>query len=275
MSLRRDVMSGIETKSVILRVGASVLILLLLTAAGCATPVQSAASGSEAAHNEHSEHTITVQGQGEASSEPDTASFTVGYTAIAETTKEAQDTVNRNIGTVLAVMKEFGVQEEDISTQGLQITPEYEWTDDGRKLVGQRVRQTLEVKVRSIDADTDSLSAILDRLGSIQGVEVSSMRFSVEQTDALYTAARERAYGKAKQKADELAELSGMVLLHPLSMTENSRDIADEPMAEMAVRSDAAALGAPKTAVPSGKISVTVSVSIVFAAEPPAEPEAE
>jgi len=122
--------------------------------------------------------------------------------------------------------------------------------------------------VRGIDADADSLSAILDRLGSIQGVEVSSMRFSVEQTDALYTAARERAYGKAKQKADELAELSGMVLLYPLSMTESSRDIADEPMAEMAVRSDAAALGAPKTAVPSGKISVTVSVSIVFAAEP-------
>ncbi|MCF7946074.1 MAG: SIMPL domain-containing protein [Spirochaetia bacterium] len=215
--------------------------------------------------------TISVSGEGEASAEPDTASFSVGYSALADTTKEAQKMVNQQIDRILEALLGFGIKEKQIRTERLQISPEYEWTDGGRKLIGQRVRQTLGVKIDDIVLNTERLPAVMDFLGGVQGVEISSINFYVDNTEELYRTARERAFHKAEQKAGELASLSRMKLSYPISITENSRDVNNQPVMDTMLRAEAASMKAPETSVPAGEITVSVRVSAVFEMMPYSE----
>jgi uncharacterized protein YggE len=93
------------------------------------------------------QRTITVQGKAVVYAEPDRATFSISVNELSETTKEAQQLANQKVQQILRVLQSFDIEEKRVKTSSLSITPEYRWVEESQVLVGQRVRQSLNVEV--------------------------------------------------------------------------------------------------------------------------------
>ncbi len=210
------------------------------------------------------EHTIAVNGVGVVEAAPDTARLMITISELRETTSAAQSTVNKKIAEVLTVSYEAGIGEDEIHTSSISFNSEYDWTDNGRVLKGQRVRQTLSITISGIDEAKGNLASLLDGLGTISGIEISSLNFYVKDTEQLYEQARELAFTKARQKAQEYAALGDVSLGTPRSISEYSSDNAIADTYGRAMKMEAAMADYSPSQVPTGSYSVSVTVSVEF-----------
>jgi hypothetical protein len=210
--------------------------------------------------------TISVQGTGKVSVSPDIASFSITVSELGQTTAQAQQQTNAKIGTLLSFMRQAGIQEKDMKTTSLQFRPEYEWIDDKQVLVGQRVSQTLYVTVRGIDTESSPLASLLDAIGSVSDITMSSLSFSKEDPSAAYTQSRALAMEKAMQKASEYAQAAGMKLGKPLLISDQS--ISDSQISRSSTMLKASFdRESVLTEVPTGELLITSTVSVVFLLE--------
>lgn len=210
--------------------------------------------------------TVSVQGTGTVTVIPDMASFSITVSELAETTADAQQKTNEKIGTLLKMIKAAGVADSDIATASLSFSPEYQWKEDERVLVGQRVRQTLYVTIRSITSDDTLLPTLIDQIGTVSNISVSSIRFSKDDTASAYEESRALAMQKAIQKATDYAQAAHMKLGDPLTVSDYaSSDYLEAPRSAM-MKADAVMMAesyAP-TELPAGEISISSTVSVVF-----------
>lgn len=210
--------------------------------------------------------TISVQGVGKVTVAPDIASFSITVSELAETTREAQLETNRKIGELLAMIREVGVEDKDLVTTALEFFPEYRWKENEQILVGQRVRQTIHVTVRGIGSDTNLLPELIDALGSVTNISMSSINFSKEDTSSEYAESRKLAMVKAMQKASEYAVAAGMTLGEPITVSDYStsdyRGVARNTMVKAASAPMMESMAVAD--VPTGELAITSSVSVVF-----------
>jgi len=144
--------------------------------------------------------TVRVMGNAILSITPDSASMRVRVSEIDESTKEAQYLVNEKTSSIFSILKEVGVTKEDINTTGYEFSPEYEYIENKRVLVGQRVSQSIYFVLRGIDTQDTRLSIILDRLAEVSNISLGSITFSKEDMSGLYDEVRELAMKDAIQK---------------------------------------------------------------------------
>ena len=144
--------------------------ICLLMLAGCARP---GFKGS-----------ITVSGKGSVYASPDTASLSISIEESAPTTKEAQELTNRKMQEVIASLKAAGIEERAIQTSRIVFDKLQEWHEPTRKYVilGQRVRQSLVVKFENLENNPRLLASTLDVLGSIDGIQIGNLGFSIQDT---------------------------------------------------------------------------------------------
>lgn len=224
-----------------------------------------AAIGCESTSLIEKSRTISVQGVGKVSVAPDIASFSITVSELAETTREAQIETNRKIGELLSMIREVGVEEKDLVTTALEFFPEYRWKEDEQILVGQRVRQTIHVTVRGIGGESTVLPKLIDRIGAVTHISMSSIRFSKEDTSDAYAESRKLAMEKAIQKASEYAEAAGMRLGDPLTVTDYASSDYQAPRNAMVKAAGSYMMESVAVAdVPTGELDITSSVSVVF-----------
>lgn len=228
----------------------------VLAAAGCTedggtTLVSTAADSSG----------IVVVGAGEASAPPDTAFITVGVQVTQPSVEAARSEAARSAAAVIAAVKKAGVEDRDVRTTQFSISPNYVYPRDGGepKITGYTVSNTLELKVRKLDA----LSAVIDDAAEAGGdaVRVNSVRFDIDDPTKLYEAARALAMKDARAKAEQLAALGNVKLGKPISIAETQ---AERPIQDT-VRS--AALAKEATPIEAGTTAITVTVSVRWAIE--------
>ncbi len=167
--------------------------------------------------------TVSVSWEWKVMSVPDIVRIKVWISELANTTKIAQENTNKKLEEVLAILKEYNIPENDIQTNNLSIKPEYEWLREWwKKIVWQRVKQDLNIKISDINTDKTKVVNILDSLWEINWIELNSIQFDIDDKKELFTKARAQAFEKAKQKATELAELWELQLLKPITISESS-----------------------------------------------------
>lgn len=235
----------------------AVLLIAVFLFTGCMTP--------EAWRGETQTHQISVEGVGIAEASPDSFRLSVSISELAKSTVLAQSAVNEKIAAVIEAAVDNGVLKQDIHTESISMYPEYQYREDRRELVGQRVRQNLSLSLKGIDEDEQKIGRLLDALGLIDSIEISSVQFTVEDTEALYEQAREAAYRKAEAKALQFAEYGKVSLGKPISISEYSQDYAVRSTAGKAMMAEA--MDYAPSVVPSGSYSVRVSVQVQFAIE--------
>jgi len=203
-----------------------------------------------------SQQGIKVTGQGEVAGTPDTLTIDLGVSVQGKSVTDVVRSAATLAEGLISALKESGVATEDIQTANYSIYPEYDYRNDTRTLLGYRVTNTLSAKIRDIDA----AGSIIDGATAAGGdaVQVSGVRFSIEDNESMLDSARERAWEDALAKAEQLASLSGVTLGAPMSIVET---LSTPPTPVF--RSDLEATSA--TPIQPGSESVTVTLNVEFA----------
>ena len=207
---------------------------------------------------------VTVSGQGEVSAAPDRARLSMAVEETSPDLKAAQTKVNGVVRTYLAQAKALGAKDEDISTAGLSINAEYDYSNPkgGRKFLGYHVTRSIEVVVRDLDKIGDYLQRATDAgINNVSNPQLESSRADELQRQALAKAALD-AQAKARVLADTLGVKLGAV--HTISASaEASPPPGPQPrMMMMAKAADAG--GNDQMGFAAGEIRFTTSLVAEF-----------
>lgn len=202
---------------------------------------------------------IWVSGQGRMSVAPDVSLIYLGVEVEAATVEEAQAEAAEAMTDVINSLTQNGVDEADIQTQNYSIYTVYDWNDDGRKLVGYRVTNTVEAKIKTISETGEIIDDAVKAGGNY--IRVNSVAFTVDDYTQYYSQVRELAVEDAKNKAEELAELNGVTLGKVTYITEGS---FSAPLKYDNALRDIEELGASTTPISPGELEIYLSVQIVY-----------
>ncbi|MFC2069224.1 SIMPL domain-containing protein [Chloroflexota bacterium] len=204
---------------------------------------------------------IWVNGQGKVTTTPDIASVSLGIETQADTVIEAQAEAASVIDQVMNALTKNGIAKKDIKTQYFNISKVTRWDDKNRQevVLGYRVTNTVTAKIR----DIEKTGTIIDDTATAGGdlTRINNIYFSIDDPAPYQEEARDKAMADAKNKAEQLANLSGVKLGKPTYISENlyfpPPIYRDVPMMEAAP--------APTTSISPGEMEVTLSVQVVYA----------
>ena len=115
--------------------------------------------------------------------------------------------LERDMSAVLAAVKELGIEEKDIRTQQLYLSPMYDWNDGKQTLRGYEANQQLTLKVRDLDKVGELLVKVADK-GTNQ---IGGVIFTIDNPDAFRARAEAGDRGGASQSPRSCPDL-GMKL---------------------------------------------------------------
>ncbi|MEN8654460.1 SIMPL domain-containing protein [Streptomyces sp. 21So2-11] len=200
--------------------------------------------------------TVTVAGEGSAAATPDLAVVTAGVEVTKPTAKAAMAGQSAAAQKLLDAVRKQGVADRDVQTTGISLNPVHRYEDGASKLTGYQAGQTFTVKVRDINKTGALLKAVTDATGD--DGRINGVVFDVSDPAALRAAAREAAYGDARNKAEQYARLSGRELGRLVSLTEGAGG-QHSPLAMQP-----GALADAKVPVAPGEIQEQVTVTVVY-----------
>lgn len=203
---------------------------------------------------------ISVSGEGRVSIEPDVALLGIGVTVKEMTVGEANSKVQTAMTRLLDSLKANGVVEKDIQTSQFSINPEYDYQFNQQKLTGYRVTHMLQVKVRDIDKAGKVIDDGVEAAGDL--TQVGGISFTIDDSTALRSQARQAAMADAQAKADELARLAGVTLSKPTYISESAYTPYPQPYFEGRAMALPATGGG--TEISPGQLEVVVSVQVTY-----------
>lgn len=221
---------------------------------GFAGPMSQAAAAQEAERR-----TLSVTGQGDHQAAPDMAMIRIGVTTEAREAKRALDENSARMAGTIAALEGQGLEKRDLQTSNLSLQPIWSQrqSSPGKapEITGFRAHNSLSIRVR----DLARLGAVLDATVGAGANQFNGLNFMLSNPVPAADAARAAAVADALRKAQVLAEAAGVALGPILSISEHGG-------APRAVRMDMAR-AEMQSAVPvqAGELSVTASVSLVFA----------
>jgi hypothetical protein len=214
--------------------------------------------------------TITVTGEGEVLAIPDVGTFSFAVTADGFDAPTAQEESGTKVNDILAFLAEQNIAETDIKTQNYNLNQKWKYEQGvcfsegycptNRVEDGYTVSQRITVKVR----ETDIAAAVIGGVGERGATNISSLNFTVDDTDALRAEARAIAITDAREKAVVLAEQLGVQIVRLSGYYENNNRNSYEPyydMRAMGLAEDSDFGGAE---LPMGEEPTSVEVSVIY-----------
>ncbi|HEU0165839.1 MAG TPA: SIMPL domain-containing protein [Thermomicrobiales bacterium] len=239
-------------------------VALVMLAAVSFAPLAARAQSTPAA--DLSQGTITVNGTGVITVDPDMATISFGVENQSRLLEDAQTSNSTAITKVTKALTDGGVDAKDIQTSSYYVYPISKYDDSGNYVgvTGYQVSTTLSVKVK----DLDKLGTLLDSAVAAGANFVYGISFSVEDPSKPADQARAAAVADARGKADTLAKAAGLVITGVYSINETS---SPTPMAQDYQAAASAADSAPmakQVPISAGTTQVEVDIQIVFETTP-------
>ncbi len=205
--------------------------------------------------------TLSVRGSCSVSGAPDLVKVVLGVVVEAETSSEALREMSKRSKLLVEALKEMGVQEENMTTLTVELSPVYNYKVSPPQLVGYKATYRLAVKV----SDPELAGEIIDKATEMGANEVSgiSFVFSKEKREEMYLEALRGAVRDAWSKAEIVASAAGLRII-------GVKEIRVEygyyyPEREIPLPAPAKEAGVP---VMTGESYVTATVYVVFTLAP-------
>lgn len=163
--------------------------------------------GTSASRTDAQAYGIVTAGQGKVTATPDQLTFNASVTNTRPTTSAALTASNADVAAVTAAARKAGIDPKDIETTALSVRPKYRYDRTGSHLTGYSANQRLQILVRTLDDAGKVISAVTDAGGN--SVNVSSIKLSLSNRDALIDEARSEAVAKSKASAEAIAQAAG------------------------------------------------------------------
>ena len=203
-------------------------------------------------------NTISVSGSGTISMKADQATVTLGVQTQGITASEAINNNTKLMTAVIDAVKTLGLTEGDMMTVSYNVYPIYS-KDDYNTVVGYGAINMISINV----TDMNLIGRVIDTAANnganrIQGV---SFDLSLEKQSELKTQAYLTALGDAEGKALLIAKRLGVTITGVLSVSENVYQPYQPYYDNRAIYAGEVA---PSTPIIAGKLSVSVTVQIVY-----------
>lgn len=208
---------------------------------------------------------FSVVGSGTVYAKADIANIQIGVrTGAKKTAAEATIDSTNKMNDIISVIKGLGVEEKDIKTSNYNLSPVYNYTNDkGQELIGYEVTQNLTLKIR----DLSKIGEVIAKTTEKGANQAGNISFTIDDEYELKNQARELAIEKAKEKAELIAEQSGMKLGEIKSVYENSDPVISQVMysnAKMVMEDSVAGGGISSPTIQSGQNEIKVEVTLVY-----------
>lgn len=161
---------------------------------------------------------LHVNGNGKVYMDADSASITLGITLNGEDVAALQKEANETVEKICAALQEAGIPEKDISTNYLYISPRYDYSGDGEKIIGYSINHSLAIVTEEID----QIGNYIDIAFASGANTFDSIGFSVKDPSGARKQALEIAIADAREKAQVIANASGKTLGEILEISENT-----------------------------------------------------
>jgi len=206
---------------------------------------------------------IQFSAEGSVFAKPDIAQVTLGIkTERRNTAVEAVKENTEQMNKVIEAIKGEGVEEKDIKTTSYNLNPSYDYDKEtGRSNIkGYEVNQQVTVKIR----DLDSIGLIIEATTKVGANQVGNISFTIDDMSEIKKLAREEAVKKAKEKAEEMAELTGIKLGKLVNVYENEN--AYPPVYRNYALSidEAVGMGGGAPEIQVGENEVVLQVTLVY-----------
>ena len=198
---------------------------------------------------------ITVMGESTIDTAPDLAMISLGVTTNGKSATEAMAANNAALAVVLERLRATGIEERDLQTSNLSLSPNWVGYDSGSTptINGYTANNMLTVRVRALD----TLGSVLDAAITDGANTLNGLTFELANTRPLMDQARTAAVADAMARATLLVTAAGGKLGRVVAISETGGYTNPAPM----FRSDAEASAVP---VAAGQIGITASVTVTF-----------
>jgi uncharacterized protein YggE len=207
---------------------------------------------------------LFVSAESEVRVAPDRAHLSIAVETRGRTSQQA-GAENARIQTgVLNALRRQGVAPAHIQTRAVQVTPEYQYPQDGGRptVTGYVARNEVVVEVQ----DLTKIGGLIDVSLAQGATNVGGPHFSLANPDSARREALNMAVRKALADAEVIARAAGVQVGRVIEI---SSDASAVPMADMPqVRMRVASAEAAPTPVESGLITVRSSVRLKVAIAP-------
>lgn len=175
---------------------------------------------------------ISVTGEAQSQQKNQVANFTAGVSAVNDSKEKAVAEVNANVAEIIKAVKDFGIPDQDIKTQNINVYQgEETFYEEGRQKSepGQwRVHNSIEITLR----DVARASMLVDLLTKSGATNVYGPNFTIEEAQDFETALLGDAIEVAREKAEVIAKASGRKLGEVINVTEGQATPVIRPMFE-------------------------------------------
>jgi uncharacterized protein len=205
------------------------------------------------------EDVVVASGEAEIKTAPDRAFITVTSEARSKSPRDAQRQNAEAMTAVQAALKQADIPAAAIRTLGYTVQPEYDYRDGRQTLRGYVARNTIEVRIDTLERVGD----ILDLAVGAGATTVGDVRFDLKDRSAVERDALTRAVQQARARAEALAAAAGRAIDRIVRIEEQGAGYMPPPPRPYAGRMAMAAEAAPPSPITPGDIDVTARVTIV------------
>jgi len=209
---------------------------------------------------------ITMEGNGEVESLPDTAEVMLNVKSQNKTEQLALQDLSNNLQKIIGVLEALKIKDEHIRTDSININPTYNQRNR-QEITGYSGTSRIYFKTLDLKKISELMNGVMAGSDNL----FSNITYSSSENEMLEDQARTKAFKKAHHKASLYAELSGNKLGQICTISENRiftniEQYGINRRSEAIMSSDA---GMAKMNIPikSGMMKTTAHVSVVYQLE--------
>jgi uncharacterized protein len=230
-----------------------ILVLILSACAAPATPGQNNSAQQDSAPI----RTITVNGTGQVTLNPDVAYVQIGVQSQSDKVADSLSENNDKSKAVAASLSELGIDAKDIQTSSFNIYPQPQYGQTGEiTSTVYVVNNTVSVTVR----DLQIMGRLLDVVVRTGANSINGVSFDVQDKSKAVAEARRLAIESARSQAEEIAQSAGVTLGDLQTMTA----LSSQPPTAMYDAKGVASAGSSQVPVSAGTLVVQVEVSASY-----------
>jgi hypothetical protein len=204
------------------------------------------------------EPVVVTSGEGLVQAVPDRAWITIGAESRASTAREAQKRNVEAMAPVLAKLKAAGVPADAIRTIAYDVQYEWDYVNNKRVGRGYVARNTIEVRVDTIDRVGEYLEIAV---GS-GATSLGGLRFDLKDRAKLEREALRLAVADARTKAEAAAAGAGRAIDRIIRIEEGPLEGGPIPMPRIARQELQAGVAAAAPPISTGQMEIRARVAL-------------
>tara|TARA_A100001391_G_scaffold7621_2_gene4765 strand:- start:18426 stop:19163 length:738 start_codon:yes stop_codon:yes gene_type:complete len=195
-------------------------------------------------------------------SDPDKATINAGVTTRGATAVAAMQANATQMDRVLAQVTSLGVPENRVQTSGITLNPQYDYRNNQPpQFTGYEATNTVTLELR----DLDRIGPVLDALVAAGATNLNGPTWAIVDDSSAKQQAREAAFAKARQQAEDYARMAGFGSARLLSV-EESLNYAT-PMFNRVANEALSSAPAPATPTRPGQVATQITLTVKYALE--------